>query len=201
MKICNYSPEEYIEKIKSFHGSVAPGMIAGGFMVDIAMKNLPEGEFFDVICETQHCLTDAVQLLTPCTIGNGWLKIVNISRFALIFFNKYTGDGVRIYIDIDKLNKWGEIRSWFLKEKPKHEQDSKKLVNQLIEAGTDYLGIMKVKVKKEYISTRKKISEPNAICPICNEVYYLKYGDKCPSCSGSGPYEIDITKGERRTEK
>ena len=75
MNICNLKFDEYVEKIKSFHGSSAPGMILAGFMVDLAMKNLPEGEFFDVICETQHCLVDAVQILTPCTVGNGWLKM------------------------------------------------------------------------------------------------------------------------------
>ncbi len=46
-------------------------------MVDLALKNLPKGEFFDALCETPACLPDAVQLLTPCTVSNGWLKVVN----------------------------------------------------------------------------------------------------------------------------
>jgi formylmethanofuran dehydrogenase subunit E len=73
MNIGPYSFDEFIEKIKVFHGSIAPGIVAGGIMVDIARANLPQGEFFDVICESQHCLPDAVQLLTQCTIGNRWL--------------------------------------------------------------------------------------------------------------------------------
>jgi formylmethanofuran dehydrogenase subunit E len=190
MKILNYSFEEYIKEIKSFHGSIAPGMIVGGVMVDLAMKNLPEGEFFDVICETQHCLADAVQILTPCSIGNGWLKIVNISRFALVFFNKYNGDGIRIYIDINKLTKWKEIKSWFLKEKKKQEQDRDKIINEIVEAGSDYLGLIKVKVKKEYLTIGPKVSEPRAICPSCNESYYKKYGEKCPGCQGKTPFDI-----------
>jgi formylmethanofuran dehydrogenase subunit E len=103
MNIGPYSFDQFIEKIKVFHGSIAPGIVAGGFMVDIARANLPHGEFFDVICESQHCLPDAVQLLTPCTIGNRWLKIVDTSRYALTFYNKYTGDGIRVYIDAKKL--------------------------------------------------------------------------------------------------
>ena len=46
MSISDYSFEEYIEMVKSFHGHVAPGLVIGGFMVDLALKNLPEGEFF-----------------------------------------------------------------------------------------------------------------------------------------------------------
>ncbi|HPJ40559.1 MAG TPA: formylmethanofuran dehydrogenase subunit E family protein, partial [Spirochaetota bacterium] len=105
-KIGPLTAEEYIEKGKSFHGSMAPGLLIGGFMVDYARKNLPGGEFFDVISETGHCLPDAVQLLTPCTIGNGWLKIIDTGRFAITFYDKSTGDGVRVYLDQKKLESW-----------------------------------------------------------------------------------------------
>ena len=190
MKIGKYEKEEYLKIIKEFHGSTAPGMIAGGFMVDLGLKNLPDGEFFDVICETGHCLVDAVQLLTPCTIGNSWLKEVFTSRFAIIFYNKYNGDGVRDYIDLKKLEKWKDIKIWYLKEIDKGKQNSKKIIDQLLEAGSEYMSVMKVKVKKEHLTTGKKISEPVAICPSCNEMYYSKFGDKCPACSGNIPYEI-----------
>ena len=82
MNICTYSYEEYLHLVKSFHGNLAPGLIIGGFIVDLAMKNLPEGEFFDAVCETPVCLPDAVQILTPCTIGNGWLSIVNFRQIC-----------------------------------------------------------------------------------------------------------------------
>lgn len=104
MNICTYSFEEYLHLVKSFHGHLAPGLIIGGFMVDLAMKNLPEGEFFDAVCETPVCLPDAVQVLTPCTIGNGWLSIVHFGRFAVTLYEKYTGAGVRVYLDTEKLN-------------------------------------------------------------------------------------------------
>ena len=189
MKIGNYSIEEYKEIIRKFHGSIAPGMIAGGIMADYALRNLPEGEFFDVICETRHCLVDAVQILTPCSVGNGWLKIVNTSRFAVIFYNKYNGDGIRVFIDIDKLKKWDQIRIWYFREIEKHEQDTEKIINQLVEAGNNFLGKMKVKVKPEYITTGPKISDEKAICPSCNEGYYKKYGEICPACQGKAPYD------------
>jgi len=52
MKIGTYSYEEYVQQVISFHGAAAPGLLIGGFIVDLALKNLPEGEFFDAICET-----------------------------------------------------------------------------------------------------------------------------------------------------
>ena len=177
MNIGPYSFEEYIDKVRSFHGSIAPGMLAGGIMVDIAQNNLPEGELFDVICESGHCLPDAVQLLTPCTIGNGWLKIVNTSRYALTFYNKYSGDGIRVYLDADRLSAWPEVRSWFLREKPKHEQSLEGIIREFKEAGPELFGTRQVQVKPEYVLNKKKKKPPIAICPSCKEAYSSDLGD------------------------
>ncbi len=38
MNIGSYSVEDYMHLVKSFHGNIAPGLIIGGFMVDLAMK-------------------------------------------------------------------------------------------------------------------------------------------------------------------
>jgi formylmethanofuran dehydrogenase subunit E len=35
--------------VHSFHGSIAPGVMLGGFMVDLAYRNLPSEILFDVI--------------------------------------------------------------------------------------------------------------------------------------------------------
>ena len=49
-----YSYDEYVERVKSFHGAVAPGVAIGGFMVDLALRNLPKGEVFDAVSETRR---------------------------------------------------------------------------------------------------------------------------------------------------
>ena len=190
MNIGNYTYEEFIDKIKSFHGSIAPGIIAGGIMVDIAQKNLPEGEFFDVICETAKCLPDAVQLLTKCTIGNGWLKIVNTSRYALTFYNKYSGDGIRVYLDVDKLSDWDEIRSWFLREKPKHDQDLNLILKQFHDAGPTIYSTQRIRISPEFIEGAKKEHTSIVICPACKEAYSSDLGDVCPACQGMVPYKV-----------
>jgi formylmethanofuran dehydrogenase subunit E len=188
MNIGTHTFEEFIERVKAFHGSIAPGIVAGGIMVDIARADLPEGEFFDVICETAHCLPDAVQLLTPCTIGNRWLKIVDTSRYALTFFNKYTGEGVRVHLDAQKLGGWPAIRAWFLKEKPKKEQSLDSLLDELNLAGTGIYTTGRVKVKSSYITGQEKKSSPIALCPSCGEAYRKDRGELCPACKGEGPY-------------
>ncbi|MDO5538158.1 MAG: formylmethanofuran dehydrogenase subunit E family protein, partial [Desulfovibrionaceae bacterium] len=69
--IGSMSNEEYLEKVLAFHGHAAPGIILGGHMVEAAKARMKEGCLFDVLCETAQCLPDAVQMLTPCTYGNG----------------------------------------------------------------------------------------------------------------------------------
>jgi len=187
MNICTYSYEEYLHLVKSFHGNLAPGLIIGGFIVDLAMKNLPEGEFFDAVCETPVCLPDAVQILTPCTIGNGWLSIVPFGKFAVTLYEKYSGKGVRVYLDTEKLNKWPEIRDWYLKKKKKSEQNPDVLLAQIKEAGHGLLSIQHLQVEPEKV--RRKKMGPVGVCPLCGEAYPAKDGDKCRSCQGDTPYK------------
>ena len=186
MNICAYSYEAYLQRVKSFHGHLAPGVIIGGFMVDLAMKHLPEGQFFDAVCETPVCLPDAVQILTPCTVGNGWLSIVNFGKFAVTLYEKYNGKGVRVYLDAEKLNTWPEIRDWYLKKKKKHEQDSDVLLAQIKEAGHGLLSAQHVQVEPEKVR-RKKLG-PVGVCPVCGEAYPSNDGDKCCNCQGETPY-------------
>jgi formylmethanofuran dehydrogenase subunit E len=191
MNICTYSYEEYLHLVKSFHGNLAPGLIIGGVIIDLAMKNLPEGEFFDAVCETPVCLPDAVQILTPCTIGNGWLSIVNFGRFAVTLYEKYSGKGVRVYLDTKKLDAWPEVRDWYLKKKKKNEQDKDLLMAQIKKAGHKLLSVQMVQVEPEKV--RRKKMGPVGICPVCGEAYPSKHGEKCLNCQGETPYS-EVTK-------
>jgi formylmethanofuran dehydrogenase subunit E len=186
MNICTYSYEEYLHLVKSFHGTLAPGLLIGGFMVDLAMKHLPEGDFFDAVCETPVCLPDAVQILTPCTIGNGWLSVVSFGKFAITLYEKYGGRGVRVYLDTGKLDQWPEIRDWYLKKKKKNEQNSELLFAQIKDAGHGLFSIQHVQVDPEKV--RRKKMGPVAVCPVCREAYPTRDGEKCRSCQGDSPF-------------
>lgn len=182
-----YTVEEYKGIIKEFHGSLAPGLIIGGFMVDMALKNLPNGEFFDAISETNTCLPDAIQLLTPCTTGNGWLRVMNFSRFAISLFEKQHGAGIRVHVDAAKIEQWPEIKSWFFRLKPKKEQNYQLLLDQIEDAGTGLCSMQKVTMKPELLAVKGHGSRI-AICASCGEAFKIKENPRCPACLGENPY-------------
>ena len=186
MNICAHSYDEYLDLIKSFHGNPAPGVIIGGFMVDLAMRHLPEGKFFDALCETPVCLPDAVQILTPCTIGNGWLTVIDLGRFAVTLYEKYSGSGIRVFVDAAKLEAWPEVRDWFLKRKTKKEQNFERLLTQIREAGHDLLGMQRARIDPEKV--RRKKAGPVVVCPACGEAYPLRHGARCRGCQEGNLY-------------
>lgn len=188
MNIRSYTFEEYLERIQSFHGFAAPGVVIGGFMVDLAYQHLPEDGLFNAVCETAKCLPDAIQLLTSCTVGNGWLTVINIGRYAMTLYDKSKGEGIRVSLDPVKLEAWPEIMSWFLKMKPKKEQDYQILMEQIKEAGASICGIQHVKVALPFL--QKKHRSGIVICPHCKEAYPLADGAICLGCQGESPYIV-----------
>ncbi len=100
----------------------------GGFMVDLAYSLLPEDGLFDAVAETASCLPDVIQFLTPCMVGKGRLRIINTGRYVIRMYDKTNGKGIRISINNDKLKDWSEIEAWYLKLKPKKEQDKEVLL-------------------------------------------------------------------------
>jgi formylmethanofuran dehydrogenase subunit E len=49
-KILAYTFDEYAALVRSFHGSAAPGVMIGGFMIDLVYRHLPPGGLYDVVC-------------------------------------------------------------------------------------------------------------------------------------------------------
>lgn len=190
MRIGSYTREEFLNQVNLFHCYTSPGVIIGGIMITIAMEQLPEGISFNVICETSSCMPDSVQLLTPCTVGNGRLRIVNMGRYAVSLFDKQNGNGIRIYIDLEKLQPWDEIKAWLLKLKTKREQDSEKLQKQIWEAGRDIYSFYPIQIKPVYLAKQSKGSI--GICKVCGEAYPVADGGVCLGCQGEAPYNVIV---------
>lgn len=184
MQIRGMSIDEYLGKVKAFHGHLAPGMVCGGFMVELAYRSLPEDALFDAIAETRACLPDAIQVLTPCTIGNGWLRIVDTGRFAIALYDKYTGEGVRVSLDPDRLAAWPEALIWAMKLKPKKEQNKKRLFEEIIEAGPKLYKIEPVFVDRHKFAKKGKIFT----CDACRESFRDSESGICPACKGDVPF-------------
>ena len=185
-EICGRTVHEYLVLVEAFHGHTAPGMVLGGFTVDLAYRHLPAGELFDALCETRACLPDAIQILTPCTVGNGWLRIIDIGRFALAFYEKQSGLGVRVYVDPLKLEPYAEIKKWFFKLKPKKAQDRDLLLAELLKAGSTVCGFAEVRLDPDFM--RPSPRQGFALCPQCHESFPLEHGPLCLACQGKLPY-------------
>jgi formylmethanofuran dehydrogenase subunit E len=185
-----YTRDEFLDYVSAFHHYTAPGVIIGGIMVSIAIEQMPEGVLYNALSETVSCLPDSIQLLTPCTIGNSRLRIINLGRYAISLYDKDNGNGVRIYLDPEKLQSWDEIQNWILKLKTRREQDSEKLLEQIWKAGHDIYTFYKIQIKPEYLTKYSKGAI--GICRLCGEAYPVKDGEVCLGCQGEAPYDIVV---------
>lgn len=191
-----YTVDEFIDAAARFHGYAAPGLILGGFMVHEAKSHIPEGILFDAISETAWCLPDAIQMLTPCTVGNGWMRIFHLGLYALSLFDKHTGKGVRVAVETPLLEPYPTIREWLFKLKPKREQDSDRLREEIRMAGASICSVLPISLRPEFMGGRGK----GAImaCPSCGQAYPARDGAICRSCKGESPYEGWIGGHDRR---
>lgn len=123
---------------------------------------------------------------TPCTIRNGWMKIFNLGLYAVTLYDKFTGEGVRIFIDGRKLDKYDEMSNWLLKLKPKAEQNSEQLRQQIRDSHHLICSRETIKVRPEHLIKRSKGSI--TFCPLCREAYPSKHGEICRQCQGYSPY-------------
>jgi len=142
-----YTFDEFIEAAGRFHGYAAPGLLLGGFMVHEARQHIPEGVLFDAISETAWCLPDAVQMLTPCTVGNGWMRIFNLGLYAVSLYDKFTGKGVRVAVETHLLEPYPTIKEWLFKLKPKKEQDSDRLREEIRVGGASVCSVTEISLR------------------------------------------------------
>lgn len=186
MNIGKFTFSEFKEMARAFHGYPAPGLLIGGYMVEAAKARLQDGTLFEAIVETPKCLPDAVQILTLCSTGNGWMRVVNLGRYALSLYDKHTGEGWRIFLDLEKIRAYPEITTWFMKTKTKAEQDTDRLFSEIEAAGDSICGIMPVNITPGFL--KRKRQKTIGACPICGEAYPIADGAICRGCQGDAPY-------------
>ncbi len=184
-----YTFEEFLEVAAAFHGNPAPGLILGGFMVDAARAGLPAGVLYDAVVETKKCLPDAVQLLTPPSFGNGWMRVLNLGRYAVSLYDKTTGEGFRAWLDPELLRSWPEIRGWLLKTKPKKQQDRDRLFAEIKAAGRAVCRLAPIRMRHSVLA--RQPMGAIGLCPVCGEAYPTDDGAICRGCAGEAPYVLD----------
>lgn len=186
MNIGSWTHDAFVEAARNFHGAAAPGLIIGGYMVELARQHMSENAY-DAISETDCCLPDAVQLLTPCTYGNGRLKVLPFGIHAISLYNRHTGEGVRVCIDDSRLDAFQDIRNWLAGSHPACTEASVSLLSQIREAGTEILSCRPITVRAEM---RGRKADGAALrCPVCGDYHPVAFGGICRSCQGYSPYE------------
>jgi formylmethanofuran dehydrogenase subunit E len=93
----------YLKKVGEFHGHVCAGIALGtrmslAAMNELGMKPGVKNKNLIVYAETDRCMTDAVQIVTGCSLGRRSLKYIDYGKFAATFVNLDTGKAVRATI-------------------------------------------------------------------------------------------------------
>ncbi len=179
--------DDFMESARTFHGTASPGLMLGAFMVELALHTMGRSRNFHALCETDRDLPDAVQLLTPCTAGNGRLHVLDLGRFALTLFNRQNGKGVRVYLDLAKTAGWPHIRRWALQEAMPDERDQVRLEHEIRKAGIAVLSTSSVHMRALFLE--REVTEPMAACICCGEPHPVRTGALCRACAGQSPYE------------
>jgi formylmethanofuran dehydrogenase subunit E len=183
---CGKPLDECLRIIEKFHGWQAPGLVLGLFMVDWAIELVGDDVEADAIVETRHCLPDAIQLFTPCTVGNGWMKILDWDKFALSLYDRRTKHGFRVWVDLEKMQPYPELYKWYMRLIPKKELPLDVLLKIILEAGRHVLSSQAITMTQYY--DRVKKIDIN-VCPVCNEAFTATQGSICRACQGHGYYE------------
>jgi formylmethanofuran dehydrogenase subunit E len=184
--ICGVNYEDLLMRMEEFHGYRSPGILLGGSMMDVAARELKPTPYLNVVVETVVCLPDAVQLLSPCTLGNGFLQVLDWGKFALTAYDRMTLSGVRVWLNHDNLPEHPLIYSWFERSKRSEEKPPyEALAEEILNARASLIAYRSVRLHRA-LKDSERI--PTGLCPKCGESYALRLGPACPACQGEAYY-------------
>jgi len=90
------------ERAVDFHGHECPGLAIGYKACEAAIKklNINFSKDEDIVCVTENdaCGVDAVQVLLGCSFGKGNLIYRGTGKHAFSFFNRNTGESIRMIL-------------------------------------------------------------------------------------------------------
>ena len=184
--ICGIEIDTLILKIEEFHGYRSPGILIGSRMIEKALVELGDTPYLNMVSETVVCLPDAVQLLTGCTMGNGFLQILDWGKFAVTAYDRMSLEGVRVWLNPALLGGYPLIKEWFERnrgDKPKPPFED--MAVESLSAGNGLLPSKQVQLLKPLKNDQPV---PTSACPECGEFFPDRFGDRCPACRGDAYY-------------
>lgn len=173
----------YVKKAGDYHGHACAGIALGTKISLAAMKALgldPEVKSKNLIVFTEidRCMTDAVQVITGCTLGHRSLKYMDYGKFAATFVNTDTGKAVR-----------ATVKEHFSNEDTTEKTLRK--ISQIPESELVTLQDVTVKIPETDLPGPPK---EKAVCAACGERVMdgrqVKKGGKtlCRACAGDSYY-------------
>jgi formylmethanofuran dehydrogenase subunit E len=91
-----------LKKVIEFHGHMCPGIAYGYRAAQAALNafgNRAVDEEIVAVVENDACSVDAIQVMTGCTFGKGNLIFKDLGKQAYTFYNRVTGEGLRISVE------------------------------------------------------------------------------------------------------
>lgn len=194
--------ENYLRKVADFHGCFqkAPGIVIGCYMVEYAMELLGDVRgALNAVVETRVCLTDCIQVMTGCTVGNKHLKLHDhIGRYACTLYDRDTKRGVRVFLDVSKIDKerLPELHAFHTRSRnPKvltdmtvRKSSGQRVVEEFLLVKRDVLSFEHVRVKLP----AKEPMLPSVPCRSCGEPFLFSGKPEeacCAPCGGATYYE------------
>ena len=91
------------EKAAAFHGHICGGLTIGYkaalYAIELLKLTFSEDEQVVCISENDACGCDAIQVILGCSIGKGNLLFHMTGKQAFSFYNRKTGESVRLILN------------------------------------------------------------------------------------------------------
>lgn len=165
------------ERCIEFHGHACPALAIGYRAGEYILKqNFSFSHDEEIVCVTENdaCGVDAVQVLTGCTIGKGNLIYRGTGKQAFSFFNRKTGDKIRLVFK-KKLDWQGmdmETLQNYILEAPIEELFDFKMPNYEIPDKAQIFSSIECELCGESASENKiRLQEGKKVCLDCFHEY------------------------------
>ena len=175
------SLQPYFEEGVKFHGYLSPGFVLGVIMVDLAKELLGPRNLINAVVETKSCLPDAIQLMTCCTYGNGWMRVKDWGKTALTLYDKYELEGIRLFCNLEEIKKYPLIEQWLMRIGDINKEE---VAKEIMRAGRDILSWQRVRVAPYKRMKKARLT----FCNSCGEAHPAIDGDLCIRCSDKDNY-------------
>lgn len=174
--------QELWNKCVEFHGHECPGLAIGFRACEIAKEemNLEFSSDEQLVCITENdaCGVDTVQIITGCTLGKGNLIYRGTGKMAFSFFNRRTGESIRLILKKAKQEMTREEKQKYILIAPYEEVfDIKKPKYKIPEKARIFNTIICESCQEGTPEHKIRINDGKMVCLECSKEYSRGWGN------------------------